>query len=87
MLENTNRLIYMCFAMIKCSCFSPEVKKPSVQSILGLYSLFRCMQLPENQFKGNLNTSNRMKEAKTEGKKWPSLVFVPSGHKNETQSP
>ena len=59
----------------------------SVQSILGLHSLFCCMQLPENQFKGNLNTSNRMKEAKTEGKKWPNLVFVPSGRKNEAQTP
>ena len=62
------------------------VKKTSVQSILGLHSLFCCVQLPENQFKGNLNMSNRMEEAKTEGKKLPSHVFVPSGHKNKAQS-
>ena len=49
----------------------------------GTAFLFVDCHRSENQFQENHNTSHRAKNAKT----WPSLVFVPSGHKNEAQSP
>ena len=84
MIENPNRPVYMCFAIIKCGYFSPEVKKP--QSSL-YWDYIPFFVVCNYQKTSSSSTSNRMKEAKTEGKKWPSLVFVPSGHKNEAQSP
>ena len=69
-IENANHLIYTCFAMTDVmSSFSPEVKKISVQSALGTAFPFfvECNQ-SDNQFKKNLKTLNRTKEAQQESK-------------------
>ena len=84
MIENPNRPVYMCFAIIKCGYFSPEVKKP--QSSL-YWDYIPFFVVCNYQKTSSSSTSNRMKEAKTEGKRWPNLVFVPTGQKYEAQTP
>ena len=71
-IENPNRLANTCFAMMYSS-FSPEVKKP--QSSLH-WDCIECNQ-SENQFKENLKTSNRTKEAKKESKNDLPSFFCP----------
>ena len=84
-IENANRLVYTCFVMMQF--FFTEVQKISVQSALGLHSLFCRMQSegkPVQRKPQNVEKDERSQERE---QKWRSLVFVSGGHKIEAQSP
>ena len=67
-IENANHRIYTCFGMMPWVLFSPEVKKSHSSLHWDCIPFFVECNQSDNQFKENLKTLNRMKEAKKESK-------------------
>ena len=75
-IENANRLVYTCFAMMQF--FFAWGKKSQSSLHWDCIPFFVKCNQSENHFRENLTTSNRTKEVKKE---------CNSGHKNDAQSP